>query len=631
MPLRARTLFMPASLVALLASVCLGQPKAIYEPGPILMDPRDIVGDIRFPPHRVAIAWLGDSYVNQLARPESRVPSAAALAWDFSASEAGTIASESVSPRFFRVDGPTRGQRLAQYAGSTPVIADPDAPIDGEVLPTVSRLDWELFPDATGTGEPGVGLEKNAVPLESHLSVRGTSIAAPGPQLRSLGMQLDPTDRDTGFNPFIPAGAEQRVHLLAYISDEVSMFDGIVHLVDEGDEDDAPVVLDGERDIAFNQGDAGEARLVWRAAPESETFDGSGSLAQPGGLNATATALPVVRERADGSYMLGLRHASAPGFTTSGQYLSWWGVTRVLYGGSGPDAEPLDGPRWLALGSASYSYRDVGGGVSTGDKSFSTEQLAEMYFRTRIDPDPAVPPSRDIIFFAAEGRNSTQSDLEQAANTVIEARIAAGYEDVGVIFLMPHAATKCDDTDATVWQRHNDDRDAMLEAAATLNAQLDSRGKPKKVAVVSLYDYTQGIIFDGRQEAIDFLDQRYGPDMVIGDSRAIDVAALSGDLLDPNCGLHPNNPGGILFADMAWRAMGNADNARCPADLTGPGGDGVPNGELSADDFFFYLALFADADPDADLTGPGGDGVPNGALTADDFFFYLGLFADGCR
>jgi len=32
----------------------------------------------------------------------------------------------------------------------------------------------------------------------------------------------------------------------------------------------------------------------------------------------------------------------------------------------------------------------------------------------------------------------------------------------------------------------------------------------------------------------------------------------------------------------------------------------------------------------ADLTGPGGDGEPDGTLTSDDFFFYLGLFAQGC-
>jgi len=68
----------------------------------------------------------------------------------------------------------------------------------------------------------------------------------------------------------------------------------------------------------------------------------------------------------------------------------------------------------------------------------------------------------------------------------------------------------------------------------------------------------------------------------------------------------------------------------CKADLTGPGGDGVPDGTLTADDFFFYLGLFAAGDLAADLTGPGGDGIPDGALTADDFFFYLARFAAGC-
>jgi len=77
-------------------------------------------------------------------------------------------------------------------------------------------------------------------------------------------------------------------------------------------------------------------------------------------------------------------------------------------------------------------------------------------------------------------------------------------------------------------------------------------------------------------------------------------------------------------------AFVSASGDDCPADLTGPGGDGVPDGTLTSDDFFFYLGLFADGDPQADLTGPGGDGEPDGSLTSDDFFFYLGLFAQGC-
>jgi len=85
-----------------------------------------------------------------------------------------------------------------------------------------------------------------------------------------------------------------------------------------------------------------------------------------------------------------------------------------------------------------------------------------------------------------------------------------------------------------------------------------------------------------------------------------------------------SNRGGVVKVFVS----ASADD--CPADLTGPGGDGVPDGTLTSDDFFFYLGLFADGDPQADLTGPGGDGEPDGSLTSDDFFFYLGLFAQGC-
>jgi len=70
--------------------------------------------------------------------------------------------------------------------------------------------------------------------------------------------------------------------------------------------------------------------------------------------------------------------------------------------------------------------------------------------------------------------------------------------------------------------------------------------------------------------------------------------------------------------------------ADCPPDLTGRAGNGVSDGAVDANDFFFYLQLFADSDSRADLTGPGGDGVPDGVIDANDFFFYLQLFAAGC-
>jgi len=67
----------------------------------------------------------------------------------------------------------------------------------------------------------------------------------------------------------------------------------------------------------------------------------------------------------------------------------------------------------------------------------------------------------------------------------------------------------------------------------------------------------------------------------------------------------------------------------CPADLTGSGGSGEPDGVVDANDFFFYLGLFAAGDRRADLPTSPGD-VPDGVIDANDFFAYLNLFAAGC-
>jgi len=64
------------------------------------------------------------------------------------------------------------------------------------------------------------------------------------------------------------------------------------------------------------------------------------------------------------------------------------------------------------------------------------------------------------------------------------------------------------------------------------------------------------------------------------------------------------------------------------ADLTGPGNDGVPDGMVDANDFFFYLGLFASGDPLADLTG-GPSGLPDCTIDANDFFAYLDAFSQG--
>jgi len=89
--------------------------------------------------------------------------------------------------------------------------------------------------------------------------------------------------------------------------------------------------------------------------------------------------------------------------------------------------------------------------------------------------------------------------------------------------------------------------------------------------------------------------------------------------------------GSVVEAGVdAFEMIALSCSADCPADLSGPGGNGQPDGVVDAEDFFFYLGLFASGDQGADLTGPGGDGAPDGVIDAEDFFFYLSLFSAGC-
>ncbi|MCB9845093.1 MAG: hypothetical protein H6811_03785 [Phycisphaeraceae bacterium] len=100
--------------------------------------------------------------------------------------------------------------------------------------------------------------------------------------------------------------------------------------------------------------------------------------------------------------------------------------------------------------------------------------------------------------------------------------------------------------------------------------------------------------------------------------------------------------GPLLGADLngTYGLAAGFDNPPCVADLTGSNdpndpGYGVPDGTVDADDFFYFLDLFASGDPDADLTGSsdpdsGSYGVPDGVIDADDFFYYLDRFSAGC-
>ncbi|TVQ63348.1 MAG: hypothetical protein EA378_02145, partial [Phycisphaerales bacterium] len=92
----------------------------------------------------------------------------------------------------------------------------------------------------------------------------------------------------------------------------------------------------------------------------------------------------------------------------------------------------------------------------------------------------------------------------------------------------------------------------------------------------------------------------------------------------------------IIGGDFTASPVGNArlvtwrgcfvPSDPCPADLTGPALDGIPNGTVDAFDLNYYIALWLSDDPAADLTGPALDGVPDGTVNAFDLNYYIDLW-----
>ena len=127
----------------------------------------------------------------------------------------------------------------------------------------------------------------------------------------------------------------------------------------------------------------------------------------------------------------------------------------------------------------------------------------------------------------------------------------------------------------------------------------------------------------------------------IGTAVPFDVPIPTDTTIDFDATTLVSNPIALAMTmDGAGDARASVAGA-CPADLTttavpGAPGYGVPDGVLSNEDFFYYLAQFAEHNLEvADLTttavpGAPGFGVPDGVLTNEDFFYYLLLFSAGC-
>ncbi|MCA9286932.1 MAG: hypothetical protein KDA05_00020 [Phycisphaerales bacterium] len=127
----------------------------------------------------------------------------------------------------------------------------------------------------------------------------------------------------------------------------------------------------------------------------------------------------------------------------------------------------------------------------------------------------------------------------------------------------------------------------------------------------------------------------------IGTAVPFDVPIPTDTIIDFDARTLVPNPIALAMT-MDGAGEGHASSApACRPDLTttavpGAPGYGEPDGVLNNEDFFYYLAQFAEGNVEvADLTttavpGTPGFGVPDGVITNEDFFYYLILFSQGC-
>lgn len=82
------------------------------------------------------------------------------------------------------------------------------------------------------------------------------------------------------------------------------------------------------------------------------------------------------------------------------------------------------------------------------------------------------------------------------------------------------------------------------------------------------------------------------------------------------------------FTDGSSAAL-MAQVARCISDVTAVGG-GLPDGQVTIEDFLTFLSAFGDSSAVSDIVGAGNEVGPDGLNTIEDFLSLLSAFGDGC-
>jgi len=345
-------------------------------------------------------------------------------------------------------------------------------------------------------------------------------------------------------------------------------------------------VVDGPYErVAFNP--LTQTRPLWSLGNDPATE--SPASAVLGQINASPTDVPITPVQ--GATQIGIGVSGI--FPGSGQYFHPAGA--VVYKTDGAGAR-IPGFYFSVLADVSWSYEDYGRNLAAGQpgapsdqKTFTRNQLTHWLDVTTLDRDQPL-----YVFYYLDAERHSQAEARVLFERMIDQTQAAA-EEVGITSI-----TQCLVIPHMHRIAHLTDAEASLQFATLRDAAFSVALAHPNVAAVSIYDATDGVLFNGSEQARQWLDAHGYDDFRYGSNR-VDLTAdgVFGNLLDTKQ-LHPRSEdAAAFFAERLLSVIQPTPD--CPGDLNH---DGV----VDTVDLVILLAGWGTSASPSDISG---DGVVN--------------------
>jgi len=284
----------------------------------------------------------------------------------------------------------------------------------------------------------------------------------------------------------------------------------------------------------------------------------------PAQINA---ALPDIDAINDLDQMIRVPLAIDPSLVGTNQYLDAAGA---IYYQVDAQGSRLPGMYYSYIADDSWSYRGFGDDLEcngTHDKVFTGEQLTHWLDVTTLEQEQ---PTLFAWYLAPEssGYTTTRQRMERMIDIADAAASDIGLADVHHLVIISHMITYS-----------GNNGHALVEAQQ--RAAFDIATERSNVAAASIYAATDGILFDGNPDAIQWLQDHGFDDFEFGSLQAdLTAEPIAGRLLDAAL-LHPaGSEGGAFFATILGDLFRQAG---CVADF-------APDGRINVDDLLHVIA-----------------------------------------